>query len=307
MLSIYSAYSSMIHRHLQYNRIFSDVSPSKHQLHCFAAMAVAAKQQMLGHIAHILKPGSRWGVLDFLALAEAKRYQCFVYIGDEVTDLRQRFGQSLDPFHRFEPVGVCHVVGCFTHGGVSLGLGVHAHGTPNVNHWIVAERSRLAGTIRMCPVAASLASAGLIPVQIIERDCGPAVWAHALGLPRNGKALHSLRMDLARFFLEHIDDPVWHNIWWTLGWSSVSPDVCESSRGGGGVNHDNGSGKSGSGGGRCGSATSGARVGKGFPGRGQAKASAAANAKAKAKASTAAKSKASAKALCFRKGGKGNK
>ena len=159
----------------------------------------------------------------------------------------------------------------------------------------------------MCPVAASLASAGLIPVQTTLTDCGPAVWAHALGLPRNGKALHSLRMDLARFFLEHIDDPVWHNIWWTLDWSSVSPDVCESSRGGGGVNHDNGSGKSGSGGGRCGSATSGARVGKGFPGRGQAKASAAANAKAKAKASTAAKSKASAKALCFRKGGKGNK
>ena len=268
-------------------------------------MAVAAKHQMMKHVVHILQPGSSWGVLDFLALAEAKRYQCFVYIGDEVTDLRQRFGQSLGHASVMWRVGECHVIGRYTDGGVSPGLGLSlGRDAPNVNHWVAAERLRSAYS-----VASLLAPAGIIPVHTMLTDCGPCVWAHALGLPCSGEAFHSLRMDLARFFLEHIDDPVWHNIWWTLGWSSVSPDVCESSRGGGGVNHDSGIGKSGGSGGRGGSATSGARVGKGFSGRGQAKASAATNAKAKAKAkaSAVAKSTASAKALCFRRGGKGKK
>lgn len=157
----------------------------------------SAKEQMVKHVHHVLQPSCDLGVLDFLALAVAKKLTCFLYIGRGKTDWRAVFGQCLDKLPA--SAGDCHVVGTYSDGGVSLFSGTVSNGFPSCHYGFLPD--------------------GLVPVATRTVDCGLDAWAHALGVHRSPEVYLSLRMDLAMFFLEHIDDPAWHNIWKTLGWT----------------------------------------------------------------------------------------
>ena len=179
---------------LQLSVFYVSASP-----HSFASASFAmapAKEQMVKHVHHVLQPSSDLGVLDFLASAVAKKLNCFLYIGRGQTDWRAVFGQGLDKLPA--SAGDCHVVGTYNDGGVSLYSGTVSNGIPSVNHGFLPH--------------------GLAPVATRTVDCGLDVLAHALGMHRSPEVYLSLRIDLARFLLERLYDPVWEN-WKTVGWA----------------------------------------------------------------------------------------